>query len=115
MTFWVRTETPNLTAAYVVLGDDDIATNQGAVMFLATISGYWALSLGTASYELAPYVTGQWYRVDLSFDWVGKTVDVSIDGIPRQYNVPFLSPSTTSLTRLHFYNFYNTMSYLDQI
>lgn len=115
VSFWVRTETPNLTAAYAVLGDNDIAVNQGAVMFLATISGYWALSTGTASYELTPYVAGQWYRVDLSFDWVAKTVDASIDGIPRQYNVPFRSPATASLTRLHFYNYYNTTSYLDEI
>ena len=70
---------------------------------------------GGTVYELAPYVANQWYRVDLTLDWLGRTIDVFIDGVPRQYNVPFRSPTTTSLTRLHFYNFDNSTAWLDYI
>jgi hypothetical protein len=115
VTFWVRTDTTSFARAYVVLGDDSVASNNGAVFFSALNSGYWAVGIGTATFALEPIVVGQWYRVDLTLDWVGKTVDVSIDGVPRQFNVPFRSPETTSLTRLDFYNYQSAVSFLDQI
>lgn len=115
VTFWVRTETAGVTNAYVVIGDSNVATDGGAVYFIASISGYWALATPVASYELAPYAPGQWYRVDLTLDWEGRTVDASIDGVPRQYNVPFRSSSVATLTQFHFYNYYNLVSYLDEI
>lgn len=115
VSFWVRSESLALATAYVVLGDDNVTSNNGAFFLNAHNSGQWVLGTGTASFYLAPYTAGQWYRFDLSIDWVGKTVDVSIDGVPRQYNVPFRSSSTTSLTRLHFYNYQTGTAYLDQI
>lgn len=115
VTFWVRTDSSTFARAYVVLGDDNVASNNGAVFFSALNSGYWAVGTGTHTFNLAPVVVGQWFRVDLALDWVGKTVDISIDGEPRQYNVPFRAPETTSLTRLDFYNYQNADSYLDQI
>lgn len=115
VTFWVRSESLALSTAYVVLGDDNVATNQGVFFLSAHNSGQWVIGTGSVSFYLAPYTAGQWYRFDLFIDWVGKTVDVSIDGAPRQYNVPFRSPSTTSLTRLHFYNYQTGTAYLDEI
>ena len=115
VSFWVRTDVANLATAYVVLGDDNVTANNGVVFFSATISGHWALGTLGASYKLAPYNPGQWYRVDLTLDWAGKTVDVSIDGVPWQYNVPFRTPEVTTLTRLHFYNYNPSIAYLDEI
>ncbi len=115
VTFWVRTETANVTNAYVVLGDENAAVDGGAVLFVASAGGYWSLSTPVYSYTLAPYNPGQWYRVDLTLDWVGRTVDASIDGVPRQYNVPFRSSNLTTLTRFNFYNYYALSSYLDEI
>jgi hypothetical protein len=115
VTFWVRSESLALSTAYVVLGDDNVGMNNGIFFLNAHHSGRWVISSGSASFYLASYTAGQWYRFDLSIDWVGKTIDVSIDGVPRQYNVPFRSSSTTSLTRLHFYNYQTGTAYLDQI
>ena len=115
VTFWVRAEALIGSTAYVVLGDNNIASNNGAVFFMATNAGEFILGNSTASYKLISYTAGQWYRVDLTLDWVGKTIDASIGGVPRQYNVPFRSSSTTSLTRLHFYNYSSGTAYLDQI
>ena len=84
LTFWVRTDSSTFARAYVVLGDDNVASNNGAVFFSALNSGYWAVGTGTHTFNLAPVVVGQWFRVDLVLDWVGKTVDISIDGGPEK-------------------------------
>ena len=116
VTFWVRSSSASLYDAYVVLGDDNVAINDGAVFFLASATGSFVLvGPNSDTYQLAPYVADQWYRVDLTLDWVGKTVDVFIDGVPRQYNVPFRSPGTTTLTQFHFYNYSNSTAWLDYI
>jgi hypothetical protein len=116
VSFWVRPGSSSMSDTYVVIGDDNVAINNGVVFFFARSTGRFVLvGPGLDDYELAPYVANQWYRVDLSLDWVGRTVDVFIDGVARQYNVPFRSPATTTLTRLHFYNFDNSIGWLDTI
>jgi len=116
VSFWVRPGSTFLADTYVVVGDDNVTSNNGVVFFYADSTGHFRL-VGPSSehYSLAPYVANQWYRVDLTLDWVGRTVDVFIDGVARQYNVPFRSPATTTLTQLHFYNYDNSTSWLDYI
>ncbi len=116
ITFWVRSGSTSKHDAYVVIGDDLAATNNGIVFFFASASGYFVLvGENSVQYVLAPYVAGQWYRVDLTLDWVGRTIDIFIDGVPKQFNVSFRSTSTTTLTRFHFYNFQDSTSWLDYI
>lgn len=116
VSFWVRSGATFLLDAYVVLGDDNVTTDHGVVFFAAASNGRFIIwGPGGTVYELAPYVANQWYQVGLTLDWVGRTVDVFIDGMPWQYNVPFRSQTATSLTRLHFYNFHNSTAWLDYI
>lgn len=115
ITFWVAPGEPFLSDAYVVIGNTDVASNLGAVFFAASSSGELVMATSTASYSLGSYSSGQWYRIDLSLDWVGKHIDVDVDGVPRQRNVPFRSAATASLNRLHFFNYDNSAGWLDQI
>ncbi len=116
VSFWVRPGSTSLADTYVVIGDDNVTNNNGVVFFYGHSTGQFVLiGPGIDDYFLAPYVANQWYRIDLTLDWVGRTVDVFIDGVARQYNVPFRSPATTTLTQLHFYNFNNSTAWLDYI
>ena len=116
VSFWVRSGATFLLDGYVVLGDDNVTTDHGVVFFAAASNGRFIIwGPGGTVYELAPYVANQWYQVGLTLDWVGRTVDVFIDGVAWQYNVPFRSQTATSLTRLHFYNFDNSTAWLDYI
>ena len=115
VTFWVSPGSTFLKDSYVVLGDNDIETNFGIFYFNANSTSEFLVTTNSFSYSLGSYNNGQWYRVDLSLDWVGKTIDVNIDGVPRQRNIPFKTPSTTSLTRLHFFNWDNSAGWLDEI
>jgi len=114
MTFWVKGD-PSKKDAVVVLGDEDVTSNGGAVYFLADSNGQFTLKTDTSDYLLGSYINSQWYRIDLSFDWIGRTVDVDIDGEPRQRNVPFRAPATVALTRIHFFNVDDSAGWLDQI
>jgi hypothetical protein len=116
ITFWVRAASTTGYNAYTVFGDDNVSSNYGVVFFAAAATGHFVLGgLGGTPYQLAPYVADQWYRVDLTLDWVGRNTDVFIDGVPWQYNVPFRSPASTTLTQLHFFNYSNSTSWIDYI
>ncbi|HSO21334.1 MAG TPA: hypothetical protein VLT81_00420 [Chondromyces sp.] len=115
ISFWVRSGSTNLTDTYVAFGDDNIASNIGVFVLAALNNGRFVLFSPGAEYELSAYVANQWYRVDLNLDWVGRNLDIFIDGVARQYNVPFISSTTNTLNRLHFYNFDNSIAWLDTI
>jgi len=66
VTFWVRPGSTSLADAYVVIGDDSVASNNGVVFFYADSTGQFRLvGPGNEHYFLAPYVANQWYRLDL--------------------------------------------------
>lgn len=115
VSFWVRSGSTFLIDAYVVLGDDNVTTDNGVVFFAAYFGRFVIWGPGGTVYDLAPYVANQWYWVNLTLDWVGRNVDVSIDGVPWQYNLPFRSQTATTLTKLHFYNFHSSTAWLDDI
>ena len=98
---------------YVVIGDNSVASNNGVVFFYADSTGQFRL-VGPRSdlYFLASYVANQWYRVDLTLDWVGRTVDVFIDGVARQYNVPFRSPATRDAFPAPAFSYYDNSTAL---
>lgn len=102
--------------AYVVLDDDDIAANGYLIAFLATADGWFSAYAGQGHlYDLMPNDDLDWHEVYFGIDWIGRNVDIIIDGTPRQYNLPFSSDTIAALNRLHLYNFESATSWFDQI
>lgn len=112
----MRPSGPSAAHLYVVLDDDDSGVNGYLMAFLVSADG-WFIAYGAdgVRYDLMPYDGIRWYDLDLDIDWVGRNVDVFIDGVARQYNIPFDSETIATLHRIHLYNFDMASAWYDQI
>jgi len=64
---------------YVVVGDDNVTVDHGAVFFYARHDGYWALISEGAVKRCQPYSDDTWYELDWVLDWDWRTVSVWVD------------------------------------
>jgi hypothetical protein len=113
--FYLRSAATNKHDGYIVFGDDDITTNNGIIYFLA--DGWGSLSLVSDGwfYNCGAYNAYQWYRISFTVDWDCKVVDVYVDGVLKHRDVPFRSPGTTEITKIHIYNFDSSSAWWDEI
>jgi len=103
-TIWVRANYVNQYNGYIVLDDDQIATNGRVVffygndqgMFLAADHNGWGYPCGTRN-------PNQWYQIRFVIDWDYHTFDVYIDNDLRQTDIPF-PVSANTLNWLYLYN-----------
>lgn len=101
---------------YVVLDDDDQAANGYIITFVATSDGRLKALVGSVlPFDLVPNDSIDWRQLQFTIDWVGKNVDLSIDGVPRQYNMPFATSTISHLGWIHLYNVDAANALYDQI
>jgi hypothetical protein len=112
---YLRSAATNLHDGYIVFGDDDLTNNNGIIYFMA--DGWGSLSLVSDGwfYDCGAYNAYQWYRISFTVDWDCKVVDVYVDGVLKHRDVPFRSPGTTEVTKIHVYNFSNSTAWWDEI
>lgn len=112
----VRPSGPGANHLYVVLDDDDNSVNGYIIAFFANDSGWFSVwgDLGT-QYLLMPNDDLDWHSLQFDIDWVGKNVDVVMDGQYRQYNVPFDDDTISTIRRMHLYNFDMASAWYDTV
>jgi hypothetical protein len=112
---YIRSGSSSLSDTYVVLGDDTTTLDNGAVFFAAFANGHLALATNTGVFSCGNYTENTWYYVNFALDWSCKAVDVYVDGVLRQYNVPFRNTDVDFLSQLHVFNFASSTAWWDQI
>lgn len=116
VSLYVQSTTVFNNHLFVVLDDDNQASNGYIVTFLGTSAAWFTVIAGPGTqYDLMPIPDHDWHLLHFDIDWVGKNVDVSIDGVPRQYNLPFRTNSISTLRRIHLYNLDDALAWYDQI
>jgi inhibitor of cysteine peptidase len=115
ISFYVKTaETYNSTATFVV-GDNDVTTNHG-IIFFQMYESHPNISYGESWRSGGDCGFGKWCHIEFrNIDWSGKSFDFYVNGALKHEGVPFRSKTTTSLTRLHLYNFSIGQSSFDEI
>ncbi len=114
MEWWAKTN--NVTAAngYFVVGDANIASNNGIVFcyFNATSSLRF---FNSAGYNYA-ITANTWYHIELkNINWTAKTFDIYINNVIWQTAFAFRSPASTDMTQLQVFNLSSATSSYDKI
>ncbi|RLE25284.1 MAG: hypothetical protein DRJ65_08150 [Acidobacteria bacterium] len=105
ISFMVKSGSTASADTYVVVGDDNVTVDNGAVFFYARHDGYWALSSEGSVKRCQPYSDDTWYEVDWVLDWDWRTVSVWVDDEMCLAHVPFRSDTVAALTQIHVYNY----------
>ncbi len=115
VSLYVRSGSTALNDTFVVLGDENTTTNNGAIYFFAHQSGNFAVSTAGNLLNLGPYTADTWYNVSFTVDWACEVYDVSIDGQLKEFNVPFRDPGVAEFSELHVFNYDSSTAWWDQI
>ncbi len=114
ISFLVKSGPTTNADAYVVVGDDNVTVDHGAVFFYARNDGFWALvSEDSIVKRCQPYSAYTWYQVDWVLDWDWRTVSVWVNDEMCLAHVPFRSSTVDALTRIHVYNYDNGPGWWD--
>lgn len=112
----LRPGSVSLSDTYVVIGDDNILSDNGVIFFYAHGSGRWKIvGQGSQVFDCGPYSAGQWYDVSFDLDWHWRTIAVRIDGSLCAVNVGFRSDTAATLTQIHAYNWEDSVAWYDYI
>lgn len=111
---FVRSGSTSSADAYVVLGDDDTASNAGSIFFYAHHEGQLSVYTDGQLFSCGAYTADTWYDIGFTVDWQCQAFDVYVDGTLRQYNLPFRNPADF-FSQLHVLNFHNSTAWWDQI
>ncbi len=102
--------------SYFVVGDSDIAINNGVIFFYAHSDGHWYIvGPDGTNYDCGAYTPYQWHDISFTLDWNWRTINVTINGGLRHVHVPFRSTTSTTLSQVHFYNIDVQCSNIDHI
>jgi hypothetical protein len=110
VSFYARTDSARTVRAsnYFVLGDSFVTENFG-LMFFYTMqdSGRFHVFDGDFTYTF-PIETQNWYHIEFrNIDWNDRSWDWYVDNQLVQADIPFRSQETTTVSRLHLYNWYD--------
>lgn len=105
-------------SGYVVLGNDSVGngSNHGIIFFHFAAGNRMYVYSGSTRYGDTAYVVNRWYHLEFkNINWTTKRFDYYVDGTRLASSIPFRDSTTTSLTRIHFYNFRSAISWWDEI
>jgi hypothetical protein len=103
MSWWMRTNTTSAANGYVVIGDGNIASDNGVLFcyFNATSSLRF---FNTAGYN-HPITANTWYFVECrNVNWTSRTMDIYVNNVLILTGWGFRSPSATSIDRIHLHS-----------
>jgi hypothetical protein len=112
--WWAKTNNTTVANGYFVVGDANIATNNGIVFcyFNSTSSLRF---FNTAGYNYS-VTANTWYHIELkNINWTAKTFDIYINSVLWQSNFAFRSPASTDMTQLHTFNLASATASYDKI
>lgn len=111
----VRSGSTTAADAYIVLGDDNVVVDNGAIFFWASNFGHFVVHTNGTTYSCGTYSANTWYQVDFVVDWDCKVFDVYVDNVLVQYNLPFRNPSIAHFSQLHVFNIDPSTAWWDEI
>ncbi|HPI54624.1 MAG TPA: T9SS type A sorting domain-containing protein, partial [Chitinophagaceae bacterium] len=103
VSWWAKTNTTTAANGYFVLGDNNIASNNGIlfVYFNATSSLRF---FNTTGYNY-PIVANQWYFIEArNINWTTKTMDIYVDNVLILPGWAFRTPTATDVTQFHLHS-----------
>ena len=104
VTVHVRSSSTTTHDGYVVLGDAATESNNGVIFFYAQGNGNLSVvTNGGINYSCGAYAADTWYDVHFVIDWSCEVFDVYVDGVLKQYNLPFRNPAA-GISELHVFN-----------
>ncbi|MBN1295139.1 hypothetical protein JXA80_00065 [bacterium] len=115
LSVWLQPAAIGVSTTYFVVGDSSIGTNNGVVFLYAHDGGVWRIYSGSAYSSLNVYTANTWYHHEMILDWNTRLVDWYIDGVLQHSGIPFRSPSTTAVDRVHAYHYaYSSTGWFDE-
>lgn len=103
VSWWARTNTTTVANGYFVLGDNNIASNNG-ILFAYFNSTSSLRFFNTTGYN-HPIVANQWYFIEArNIDWTTKTMDIYVDNVLILPGWAFRTPAATDVTQLHLFS-----------
>jgi hypothetical protein len=88
---------------YFVLGDDNVATNEGVIHLFANGSD-WVVADSDGNTRLTEIVPNTYEHFEFYLDWNARTYDIYRGGGLLEEGQPFRNPTSTDVTQLHLFN-----------
>ena len=101
-------------ANYFNVGDDNIQSNYGIIYMYFYNSNIYFYN-GSSSVS-TPFIINQWYQIEFkNINYTTKKFDIYINGTLFQSNLSFRSTSSSSISKIHMFNYYSGTTYYDDI
>ena len=114
MSFWVRTNTTTGANGYIVVGDGNIATDNGVLFFYFNATSQLRF-FNTAGQNYS-ITANTWYHVEArDVDWTARNMDIWINGTLFLNNWAFRSGTATSIDRVHTHSLVSSVAMYDNI
>lgn len=114
MSFWVRTNTTSGANGYVVVGDANIAGDNGVLFFYFNASSQ--LRFFNTTGQNYSITANTWYHVEArDVDWTARNMDIWINGVLFLNNWAFRSGTATSIDRVHLQSLVASTAMYDNI
>ncbi|MDO8998737.1 MAG: T9SS type A sorting domain-containing protein [Bacteroidota bacterium] len=112
--WWAKTNNVSVANGYFVVGDANIATNNGIVFcYFNSTSGLRFFN--TAGYNY-PITVNTWYHIELkNINWTAKNFDIYINNVLWQTAFAFRTPASTDMTQLQVFNLSAATASYDKI
>ena len=101
--FWMKTNTTNTANGYVVIGNSNIANDNG-ILFCYFNTTSQLRFFNTTGYN-HNIVANQWYHIEArDVDWVNRNMDIYIDNVLILTNWAFRSGTANDVDRVHLFS-----------
>lgn len=114
MSWWMRTNTTTAANGYVVVGNSNIATDNGIIFcYFNSTSGLRFFN--TTGYN-HPITANTWYHVECrNMNWVARTCDIWVNGTQILPGWAFRSTTANNIDRIHMHSLSASAAKYDEI
>ncbi|MCK6641937.1 MAG: SprB repeat-containing protein, partial [Bacteroidia bacterium] len=101
--WWMKTNTTNVANGYVVIGNSNIATDNGIIFCYFNASSQLRF-FNTAGYN-HPITANTWYHIEArNMNWTSRTCDIYIDNVLILTSWAFRSTTAANIDRIHCFS-----------
>jgi len=101
--WWMKTNTTNAANGYVVIGNSNIATDNGIIFCYFNATSQLRF-FNTAGYN-HPITANTWYHVEArNMNWTTRTCDIYVDNVLILAGWAFRSTTATNIDRIHCFS-----------
>jgi hypothetical protein len=114
MSWWMKTNTTNAANGYVVIGDGNIAADNGVIFcYFNAASGLRFFNTGGYNH---PIVANTWYHVEArNINWTSRTSDIYVNNVLILPGWAFRSGTATTIDRVHMFSLSAATAEYDEI